>query len=209
MDLTVSNGFLSTTTQVHVAVFDLPMVKAGEGGIVLANEAVSLNGQVLDNGLGQADADGVSLRWELASGPATPKFSDPFGLAGTVRFPVKGDYLLRLTADNGFFQSSDAVSFTVNQELRVDAGIKQIVRPETKVTLRGKVFEEGLGDIPPAELSFQWTQCSGPAEVKFSNERGQETKVTLTRIGTYVFQFKASTGELSATAQVVVEVVQK
>ena len=175
VDLTVSNGFLSTTTQVHVAVFDLPMVKAGDGGIVLANEAVSLNGQVLDNGLGQADADGVSLRWELASGPATPKFSDPFGLAGTVRFPVKGDYLLRLTADNGFFQSSDAVSFTVNQELRVDAGIKQIVRPERRSPCAVRYSKRARRYTPSrAELPVDAVQRA--AEVKFSNERGQETR---------------------------------
>jgi hypothetical protein len=302
VNLAVSNGFLSVNVQVLVGVYDRPVVKAGEGGIVRSNEDVELAVHIMDNGLGQNDPDPLKLHWEMESGPAAPKFSDPAALAGTVRFPVKGIYVLRLTADNGFFISSDMVRYAVNQkplikgatdgeiswnmpiavigqvlddgrgdpalgeltalwsivtgpagaqienpgslatELcfnqkgiyilrlevsngfsssqadarivvnqppRIYAGANQVVRPETKVNLSGQVVDDGLGDPAHSKLGFRWTQLSGPMDTRFSNADSKDTQVTLTRLGTYIFELKASYERLVVTGQVQVEVVQK
>ena len=62
VDLTVSNGFITTTTRIVVAVFDSPIIKAGDEEIVRLSEMVNLAGKIVDNGLGMNDPALLSLK---------------------------------------------------------------------------------------------------------------------------------------------------
>ncbi|QDT68814.1 Beta-L-arabinobiosidase precursor [Planctomycetes bacterium MalM25] len=94
-----------------------PEVEAGDDlSIKLPNDTVNLSGVVTDDGL---PGTGLTNTWSVVSSPAgsNVSFGDDSSASTTATFDVAGDYVLRLTADDGGKESSDEVTVTVRSEL--------------------------------------------------------------------------------------------
>ena len=90
-----------------------PGVVAGLDQVVTLSAVASLDGTTTDDGI--PDPPGaVTTTWSLVSGPGTVTFAVPNAVDTTASFPVAGTYVLRLTADDGEFVSSDEMTVTVN-----------------------------------------------------------------------------------------------
>ena len=89
-----------------------PTVNAGPDQFVSFPDSAFLDGTVTDDGL--PDPPGaVSVSWSQVAGPGTVTFVDANVVDTTASFSVAGIYILRLTADDGEFQTSDDVTVVV------------------------------------------------------------------------------------------------
>lgn len=88
-----------------------PMVAAGVDRMVVLPGATYLSGQVKDDGKPKPVA---ATHWSKASGPGAVTFGDAAALATDARFSAVGEYVLKLTADDGQLSSSATVHVTVN-----------------------------------------------------------------------------------------------
>ena len=73
---------------------------------------VSLVGSVSDDGLPNPPAT-VTTNWTVVSGPGSASFGNANALQTSVTFDTPGNYVLRLTADDGEFSRTDDVAVTV------------------------------------------------------------------------------------------------
>ncbi|HKY34213.1 MAG TPA: hypothetical protein VJV23_16920 [Candidatus Polarisedimenticolia bacterium] len=87
-----------------------PVVDAGPDQTILLSSLGVLDGTVTDDGL---PAPSPAIAWSVDSGPAEVVFFDAGAADTTVQFGAPGEYLLRLTADDGLAIVSDTVVFTV------------------------------------------------------------------------------------------------
>lgn len=87
-----------------------PQVNAGSDQTVAFPGPASLDGTVTDDGLSS-----VSALWTQQSGPGTVTFGDATAVDTTATFSATGNYVLRLTADDGVNAPVfDEMSITVN-----------------------------------------------------------------------------------------------
>jgi RHS repeat-associated protein len=140
---------------------------------------------VTDDGL---PAGVLNYNWTQISGPMPMTIYDPWDLQPSVRFLVPGQYVLRLTADDGQLASNSNLTVIVgapaNQAPKVDLGPDfTLDLPTNSVTLTPQVSDDSL----PAgsTLTYQWSLASGPtasdgtpATVTFSNPTSAVTTVT-------------------------------
>jgi hypothetical protein len=91
-----------------------PIVAAGPDQVVQVGAFTVLPGSVSDDGRPNPPAN-VTTQWTLQSGPvsATATFADSTAPDSTVAFSGPGDYVLRLSANDGEFVTTDEVTFTV------------------------------------------------------------------------------------------------
>jgi DUF1680 family protein len=87
-----------------------PRVEAGPDRMVVDSGATYLNGTVIDDGQVLASPN---VTWSADSGPGPVDFDDAGSLATTARIMQPGDYVLRLTADDGQLTASDTLGVTV------------------------------------------------------------------------------------------------
>lgn len=77
----------------------------------------------------------------------------------------------------------------------VDAGPDQVTWGLPKViNLDGATSDDGLPN-PPASYAVQWTQTSGPVNVVIDPSDTDDTAVTITEAGVYVFKLEADDGD--------------
>jgi len=96
-----------------------PTVDAGPDQFVSLPDSAILDGTVTDDGL--PDPPGVvSTSWSQVSGPGTVTFADASLVDTTASFSIAGIYILRLTADDGWVQASDDVTFVVTGSAGVE-----------------------------------------------------------------------------------------
>ncbi len=87
-----------------------PVVEAGPDQSTRVGEDLFLDGSVTDDGL---PGGPLSISWSQVSGPGSAGFSPPDDQQTYASFDAEGDYVLRLTADDGDKSASDDVSVTV------------------------------------------------------------------------------------------------
>ncbi len=87
-----------------------PTVKAGIDRTVVLSGHTYLNGTVKDDGKVIANP---TVRWSQDSGPGLTTFANAQAAATTATFSEVGNYVLRLTADDGELQSSDTLKVRV------------------------------------------------------------------------------------------------
>ncbi|HEX3153308.1 MAG TPA: Ig-like domain-containing protein, partial [Candidatus Angelobacter sp.] len=113
--LTVSDSQLTASAQMRVTVLpfnDPPVVNAGpDQTIIWPANTVTLAGIATDDGMPGGSV--LKTNWAFVSGPTAVLFGDPTVLNTTVQFNSPGTYILRLTADDSQFRSSDDVTITV------------------------------------------------------------------------------------------------
>ncbi|NLX97045.1 MAG: hypothetical protein GXY83_12795, partial [Rhodopirellula sp.] len=167
-----------------------PLVTAGnDQALVVPNlsgpAVASLDATVSDDGL-PATPGAVTTLWTMVSGPATVSFADASAVDTSVSLPAEGTYVLRLTANDGEFQTNDELTVTVtlqNAAPLVDAGNDQsLVVPDPSspavASLDATVSDDGRPTIPGA-VTTQWTMVSGPAAVSFADSSAVDTTVSL------------------------------
>ena len=88
-----------------------PSVSAGVDRVAVLPGQTYLDGTVRDDGKPQA---APSVRWSKDSGPGTVTFGDAAAASTTARFSATGDYVLKMTADDGQLSASATVAVTVD-----------------------------------------------------------------------------------------------
>ncbi len=148
----------------------------------------------------------VTSTWTKVSGPGTVTFANATALSTTATFSVEGTYVLRLTADDTEYTSSDTVTIVVNPVPPntapvVNAGADQIIHPPaTTAALSGTVTDDG--QPPGSSLTYQWTKVSGPGNVTFSSPTALTTNATFSEAGVYILRLTANDSELSGSDDV-------
>ncbi len=101
------NSALITLVDNDVSVNKPPIVDAGSDQIIILPATATLTGTATDDGL---PFGALSVSWTKVSGPGTVTFSSQ----NIATFSAQGTYVLRLTASDGQFSSSDDVIIIVN-----------------------------------------------------------------------------------------------
>ena len=118
--LTASDSALSSFDEVTITYIDsgsqneAPVVNAGADQEITLPANATLDGTVTDDGLPVPPA--LTTLWTKQSGPGTVTFGSANMVDTTASFSVDGTYVLRLTADDGEFDSYDEVTITVNPQ---------------------------------------------------------------------------------------------
>jgi len=89
-----------------------PVVNAGPDVAVSLPDAAALNGTVTDDGLPAGSP--LTITWSKFSGPGSVTFANANAASTTATFSQTGTYVLRLSASDTVFTSSDDVTVTVN-----------------------------------------------------------------------------------------------
>ncbi len=210
--LTVSDGDLSATDTVTVAVQDMspanrrPVADAG------ADQTVDEGSTVTLDGTGSSDPEGVTLTYAWTSGTtvtltggstSSPTFTAPQVTADT-------SLVFTLTVSDGDLSATDTVTVTVqdttepNRAPVADAGPNQTVDEGDAATLNGT----GSSDPDGNTLTYAWTQTSGTSVTLTGASTSSPTftppQVTYDR--SLVFTLTVSDGEFSSTDTVTVRV---
>lgn len=120
--LTVDDGSLSASDEITIVVNQRPVISAGDdlqvrprldGGQPSPTLATQLTGRVIDSGLGDPDRGIVTVKWTQQSRLGRVTFSNDKSLETTATFDKSGNYLLKLTVDNGTFTADDEVMVSV------------------------------------------------------------------------------------------------
>jgi hypothetical protein len=85
--------------------------------------------------------------------------------------------------------------------------IAQIVVLPDRAQLDSRVFDDGLPN-PPGALSVTWTLADGPAAVTFADAGSSETTASFAAPGLYLLRLNVTDGELTASAETTVLVVE-
>jgi len=187
-----------------------PAVSVGSSTAItltMPTNSIAVNGTATDDGL--PIGYGLSVLWYTSSGPANAVFTNPNTAATTATFPVPGTYRLTLAATDGEYMASALLTVTVlpqnfapvvaaNGPVEADlAGSAHLV---------GTVTDDGL----PAgsSVTVAWSKISGPGTVTFSAPTSPVTDATFGAAGPYVLQLSATDGQLTATAQLSLNVVR-
>jgi len=173
-----------------------PVASAGPDLLVYLPATATLNGAVSDDGLPPAGP--LTIQWSQVSGPGTVTFSNAANTSTTASFSEAGTYVLRLTASDTEFTTSDETTVTVypaNQAPVVNAGPDLVVYLPATATPNGTVTDDGLP--PGSTLSIQWSKLSGPGTVTFSNATSASTTASFSEAGTYVLRLTANDTEFT------------
>jgi hypothetical protein len=185
-----------------------PTVNAGVDRTIQVGTTLTLNGTVTDDGL--LNLTTTSL-WTKVSGPGSVTFGDASEIDTTVTFSQVGTYVLRLSANDGEFSSSDTVTIVVeeapppapNQAPVVNAGPSQNITLPDLANLSGSVTDS---DGPLATPVVSWSVVSGPGSVSFGNASSVNTTASFSTAGTYVLRLTATDGQLQSFSDVTITV---
>jgi hypothetical protein len=208
--LTAFDGQLSASDEVTITVSPgnaAPVVNAGLDQTITLPANASLDGTVSDDGLPVSPGT-VTTTWSQMSGPGTVTFGDENAVDTTASFSAAGDYVLRLTADDGELSASDDVAVTVNLANTVpvvNAGLDQEITLPANASLDGTVSDDGL-PVSPGTVTTTWSKVSGPGTISFGNANAVDTTASFSAAGDYVLRLTADDGQLSATDDVAVTV---
>jgi hypothetical protein len=115
----------SFTVTVNSPVNRPPIVNAGADKSVTLPAPVSLAGSVTDDGLPNPPGTWTAS-WRVISGPGTVVFSASASVTSTATFFQAGQYVLRLTANDGALSASDDVQVNVLNGNQVGPVVSQL-----------------------------------------------------------------------------------
>jgi hypothetical protein len=189
-----------------------PTVSAGPDVAVTLPGEASLAGSVSDDGLPNPPG-AVTAAWTTVSGPGPVVFADAAAASTTATFSAAGDYVLRLTGDDGALRAADEVTVTVfddgteptNAPPAVGAGNDVSVTLPGSASLAGSVSDDGLPN-PPGAVTAAWSMVSGPGTVSFADAAAAATTATFSAAGDYVLRLTGDDGALQTADEVTVTV---
>ena len=184
-----------------------PIVDAGgDQSITLPTNQVSLNGIASDDGLPQGSV--LALQWSVVSGPGPVVFSDPTKAINTATFTTAGEYVLKLTANDGQLTASDTLIVTVvpdNKPPTVDAGPDQTIELPDPAFLKGVITDDGRPT--GVTVTSTWSLVSGPGPVVFGNPNAPVTTASFTNPGVYTLRLTATDTEFTVSDEMSVTVL--
>ena len=188
-----------------------PVVDAGPDQTIVVTNTLTLAGSVSDDG--NPNGSVLSAFWAKVSGPGPVYFGSFTNLTTnvvtSVRFPIPGQYVLRLSASDSAVNATDDVTITVltldpNLAPVVSAGPDFTVPQYAHQALAASVSDDGL---PSGFMAVGWSVVSGPGRGYFDDAAAVNTPVTFYLTGTYVLRLTATDGHVSAFDDVTVTVV--
>lgn len=206
--LTANDTRFTATDDVTITVLpanEAPVVNAGADRTSAWPGTVNLLGSVSDDGLPAGST--LAANWSTVSGPGKVTFVDSHSPATSVTFAAPGVYVLRLSATDSEFSSSDDVTVSVsqfNQAPIVNAGPDQLITLPTCATLSGTATDDGLPT--DSTLTYRWIKVSGPGMVNFANASSLATSVCFSVAGAYVLRLTASDSGLAASDNITITV---
>jgi hypothetical protein len=126
---TDNQGMTTTSAPVNSQVNAPPVVNAGYNQSVTLPASASLYGSVTDDGL-PTPPGAVTVTWSKISGPGNVSFGNPNSAATTASFSSEGDYVLRLTGNDGALSTYSEVTIgahpavTINLTSTADAHVR-------------------------------------------------------------------------------------
>ncbi|MBI4851551.1 MAG: hypothetical protein HY819_07140, partial [Acidobacteria bacterium] len=211
--LSVTDTALTSTDDVTIIVNpaqannQAPQVNAGQDQTITLPNAVTLQGQVTDDG-NPNPPNQLTLTWARVEGPGAVTFTNANGAITQASFLVAGTYTLRLTASDSVLSSSDDVIVVVNaaanQAPIVSAGANQSIIIPRQAALQGTVSDDGL----PANstITVNWSKVSGNGTVIFTTPTQLDTFANFSDEGTYVLRLTANDGQLTSSSDVTITV---
>jgi VCBS repeat-containing protein len=218
LEVTVSDGTLSSTAQVQVTVGGPPNVppnaNAGQPQTAQVGTVVRLDG------MGSQDPDNgpqpLMFQWSLLAVPSgsaltTDEVQDATTPLATFTPDVVGVYLVGLEVSDGLDTSQAEVQITAtppNVAPNANAGPHMVVQLGNAVNLNGTASHDP--DNGPQPLTFQWTFVSKPSTSGLTNASIQDATTATPHFtpdvaGIYVLRLDVSDGEASSFAQVLVK----
>ncbi len=183
------------------------MASANTPKVSILPATVQLTGGALDDGLPENPGK-VSFRWSQVSGPASAVIVSPEEEITSANLPASapGDYVFRLTADDGALTNSTDVHVSVVANLppavsafstRPIIDFKEGGPNEFNLACQAK--DDGL-PATPGKLSYSWTQVDGPSKIAFDDPAYATPKAGVTAPGVYQVRVTVSDGELATSA---------
>jgi hypothetical protein len=146
------------------------MPNAGIDQTVILPSAANLTGSISDDGLPNPPA-AVTAMWSQVSGPGVATFADANALSTTASFSVEGQYVLRLSANDGDLNGSD--DLTVN-----------VLAAGTGGALSGSVGAPANAVDLSQEGSNDWAHWGLTSVSSFNHKSGVTQQISnYTRIG--------------------------
>ena len=201
-DVDLGDYFAQVTVTVNPAPANQPptVSVAAVPAVTLPAGAV-LDGTVDDDGL-PAPPGMVTTLWEQTGGPLNgASFDDATAVDTTASFSTDGEYVLRLTANDGVLTASATVTVMVNpapenQPPTVSVAPVPPVTLPAGAVLDGTVDDDGL-PAPPGVVTTLWEQTDGPTGgvATFTDANAVDTTASFSLAGTYVLSLTADDGE--------------
>ncbi|HEY4425929.1 MAG TPA: fibro-slime domain-containing protein, partial [Pyrinomonadaceae bacterium] len=207
--LTANDSRFSASDDVTITVLpanEAPLVNAGvDRTQAWPGGALALQGAISDDGLPIGST--LAINWSVVSGPGNVTFADSHSPDTPVTFAAPGTYVLRLTATDSVFTTSDDVTISLsefNQAPLVNAGPDQLVTLPTCAALSGNATDDGLPT--GSTLTYRWIKVSGPGTVTFANASALATGACFSTGGVYVLRLTASDSGLAASDNIAITV---
>jgi murein DD-endopeptidase MepM/ murein hydrolase activator NlpD len=164
-------GRTVTITQFGVGYINQPPApNAGMDQTVILPMAANLSGSVSDEGLPNPPG-AVAVNWTQVSGPGVATFADANALSTTASFSVEGQYVLRLTVDDGEFAGNDDIAVNV-------------LPPFTGGALSGSLGAASSPVNLTSEGTLDWTHWGLVSASSFNRRSGVTAQLSnYTRIG--------------------------
>lgn len=193
-ELTVSDGALSNTASVSVAVDvnQSPIADAGTDATVVLGQSVMLDGTASSDPEGEL----LTYAWSLTSAPAgtTAELDDATLPMPSFTADLPGIYVAQLIVNDGQSDSTPATVTisTANTAPEVDAGPDQSVALASTVALDGS----GSSDVDGDPLTFAWSFTSQPngSIASLSDDAAVQPSFVADRPGTYILQLSVTDG---------------
>lgn len=207
--ITANDGVLSAVDEATITVVSNspPYVYAGWDTTLAETVVTNLSAYVTDDGAPNPPG-ALSHHWTVVSGPGTATIGDPSMPNSDVSFAGPGTYVLRLTSSDGEFSVSDDVVFTIepNAAPIVDVPSSDSVAVTASLEVYGSASDDGAPN-PPGELTYLWSQISGPGTAEFTDTSWVQTAVRFDQVGTYVISLSADDGMYVTSDEMTVEVL--
>ena len=177
---------------------------------IILPASANLQGSASDDGLPNPPG-AVSSSWSMVSGPGSVTFADANAMETTASFSTHGNYILRLTVNDGQLSDTDDVTIIVesapipNVAPNANAGSDQTIMLPSSVTLQGSASDDGLPN-PPGAVSANWSKVSGPGSVTFADASALITSVSFSTDGNYILRLTVNDSQLSDSDDVAITV---
>ncbi|UBF24983.1 hypothetical protein K9N68_25580 [Kovacikia minuta CCNUW1] len=180
---TVNNGHLSAYKDVAITVNRSPIVNAGDDQTITLPAGAELDGTVGDDGL-PSDPGRVTVQWSKVSGPTSGevRFTNPTEVYTQAIFSTPGNYVLRLTANDGTGPVSDDVTVAVLLPLafytfkeKVGTTVTDLAEPRLNLTFTSGARLTGNALIVESSTIIQ----SAGAATKIINKVKEKNELTI------------------------------
>lgn len=183
------NGSCSDTDSVSFWFYNPPIADAGVSANILCDTSYTFTA-VLGSGSGI---------WSQMLGPGPSNITDSTNPNTVVTIDEMGIYIFQWSTIDGYCTNSDTMVLSFEDPLVTDAGTGGIECDLNAVFSASKYF-----NTPPNISTGLWSKVSGPGLTIFTISSNPTTSVTVTKPGTYVFNWTETLGTCVDTDDVMI-----